>query len=254
MTRIVALGDVHANATALRATLAAADSLAPDLLVFLGDLLTYGADVEETVELVGARPCRLLRGNHDQLYQDLLVGVRAYYDELPEWIQECADIAMSSLDGASFSRLPFEDEIVVDGVLLAHANPFAAKDWRYLRTEKDHESAAGALAQRGLRAGIFGHTHRPALYQAGPGLSSFPLAASVEPAAAPVILNAGSVGQPRGGPIRASLLCLDADGMTLVARWMDVDYDVDEHLRRVRALGLNAATTAKLCSYFGRDA
>jgi len=52
MSTIAVLGDVHGNARALRAALAQAHKGPFDRMVFLGDLLTYGHDVDEVLDLV----------------------------------------------------------------------------------------------------------------------------------------------------------------------------------------------------------
>jgi len=88
--RVAVLGDIHANINALRAALKIVDGGGYDRLVMLGDLLTYGVDVVETLELVGERlvggHTTLLRGNHDALYRDLLLGKYDYINQMPEWI------------------------------------------------------------------------------------------------------------------------------------------------------------------------
>jgi putative phosphoesterase len=78
------LSDVHGNAVALAAVLAAADRERPDLLVFGGDL-TWGAQPMATYELAAARARRavFIRGNAD----------RALLEETAEtererWMQE----------------------------------------------------------------------------------------------------------------------------------------------------------------------
>ena len=85
--RLAVIGDVHENLRALQWALKIADEIGYDQLILLGDLLTYGVDVVETLELVSNRLMSsskvLLRGNHDTLYQDLLDGNSIYYDQLP---------------------------------------------------------------------------------------------------------------------------------------------------------------------------
>ena len=99
MTTIVILSDVHGNARALRAALVQALRDPIDHLVFLGDLLTYGHDVQEVLDLVNEAQTKhdavLLIGNHDQLYFDIAKGDSPYLDTLPEWIQRvcCANAA-----------------------------------------------------------------------------------------------------------------------------------------------------------------
>jgi len=77
--RVAALADVHGNAPALEAVLAAAAAEAPDLVIFCGDL-TWGSLPRETLELVRGLsiPTRFVRGNGDRAVGTLLDGRGAW--------------------------------------------------------------------------------------------------------------------------------------------------------------------------------
>ena len=114
--RVAVLGDIHANVRALQAALKIADEGGYDQLILLGDLLTYGIDVVETLELVGSRLSSgrtvLLRGNHDALYQDLLDGNLAYKYQLPIWIRESVEWTLNRLPLDIWSKLSFKNELI----------------------------------------------------------------------------------------------------------------------------------------------
>ena len=77
MTSYAVLSDLHANATALAASLEQTRALSPDRVIILGDLLTYGMDVRETLDIVeslAAGGATVILGNHDKLYLDLAAG------------------------------------------------------------------------------------------------------------------------------------------------------------------------------------
>ncbi|MDP3278775.1 MAG: metallophosphoesterase, partial [Deltaproteobacteria bacterium] len=69
MTVTVVLSDLHANGRALRAALAHARDHGFDRMVILGDLLTYGIDQDEVLDIVQdlAENCqaKVVLGNHD---------------------------------------------------------------------------------------------------------------------------------------------------------------------------------------------
>jgi hypothetical protein len=71
--RIAVIGDAHGNAPALSAAIEATTDA--DVLILLGDLLSYGPDVEAILTLVesvlSSRDGVLIRGNHDQHYADV---------------------------------------------------------------------------------------------------------------------------------------------------------------------------------------
>lgn len=234
----VVLTDLHANARALRAALALARAGGVDRWIVLGDLLTYGVDVDEVLDLVEElhrdHGAVVLRGNHDQLYLDLAAGARASYDRLPAWLREAADHTLARLDAAAFARrFAWHDELIEDGVLFSHANPFGAGDWRYLRDEPDLAAAAARLDERGLRVGVFGHSHRARMF--------------VDRA---VAITVPSLGQPRDRDGAAGLLRLRRDGARLAAELVPVAYDVAGHVAGLRASGLSPATVERLCGFF----
>ncbi|MCU0946549.1 MAG: metallophosphoesterase, partial [Rubritepida sp.] len=66
--RLALLADVHANLEALEACLADAAARGAARLVFLGDLVGYGADPEAVTaraQALAAAGTVVLRGNHD---------------------------------------------------------------------------------------------------------------------------------------------------------------------------------------------
>lgn len=259
--RVAVLGDVHANGRALSAALATVDAAGYDRLIFLGDLLTYGVDVEETVDLVSKRlldgRAVLLRGNHDAIYRDLLHGSSAYANELPDWIRESINWTRERLPTSIWRVLPFEDERTLEQVLFSHANPFGPEDWLYLNSKADHSRAAVELRRRGFVAGVFGHTHRVKWFRlAGEDGDFLAHSHGVLHERAVHVLNAGAIGQPRDAIERKPcVLWLDlADGFESGAPGQfsrqTFDYDLADHLRRVERSGLSADTVARIGRFF----
>lgn len=258
--RIAVIGDVHANARALTAALAVADSGGYDQLVLLGDLLTYGADVRETLELVIDRITDgrtiLLRGNHDALYGEMLEGASEYGDRLPAWIMESVMWSLARLPADLWSALPFRDAYERTGFLFCHANPFGPANWEYLNGETEYVRAAETLRERRFRLGVFGHTHRTKWYRhfSGPG-SGFDLRACGDLEQNAVhVLNAGAIGQPRDASNPAPhvlwLNVVDDSGAAASFKLQRFNYDVTNHLQRVNASGLSAVTLAHIVAFF----
>jgi predicted phosphodiesterase len=259
---LVALGDVHANARAFGAALKQARRRPYDRLVILGDLLTYGPDVAQVLDLMADAQRRdqaeLLIGNHDQLYFDLALGDSSYYETLPPWVRETVDWTLQRVDpSAMHSRFEWLDELAVGRWLFAHANPFGHGDWRYLSSTEDCCSAAAHLKDRGFAGGVFGHVHRPRL-----ALTSTD-GATVERESArrlsialdrfdagTVVAVAGSVGQPRGMGPAASLLRLRVTSTAIDLEVEPVPYDVNAHIGDLNAMGVSDETRRKLLSFF----
>ena len=243
------ISDLHANARAVTAAIAQARAVGFDQLVVLGDLLTYGDDVTETLDLVEAeleRGAALVTGNHDRLYLDLADGKDAYYAKLPDWLRETVDHTLAKLDIARFRALPWRDEIRGEGVLLAHANPFAFGDWTYLDSEHDLSRASARLAERGFWLGCFGHTHRPRVYGA---VEDDDGVCRARPGDA-VVVNSGSVGQPRNKTATATFLRMTLENQIVSAHVEVVTYDVTAHLDALTRTTLSEATKHRLRAFF----
>ena len=257
--RVAVLGDIHANIRALRAALKIVDRGGYDQLVMLGDLLTYGLDVADTLELVGERLVRghttLLRGNHDALYRDLLLGKCAYHSQLPAWIKESVDWTLERLPLGAWSELFFEDELIILGFLFSHANPFGPDKWQYLNTAPEHARAAEALLAKGMHVGVFGHTHRAKWYRHLNNHGSFEQSQFGDfDYAAAHILNAGSIGQPRDNANQvAAVLWLTIPDDHIVVPSFKLEafsWDVAGHIHGLTSSELSQATLTRLAAFF----
>jgi predicted phosphodiesterase len=257
--RVAVLGDVHANVRALKAALKIADEGGFDQLILLGDLLTYGVDVVETLELVDSRLSRgqtvLLRGNHDALYMDLLEGNSTYHEQLPIWIKESVEWTLDRLPLDIWSNLYFNNELNIKQFLFSHANPFGFNKWQYLNTEAEHASASEELLKRGIRVGVFGHTHRTKWYRYvdNNGVFKSDKFSNLDHSAVH-ILNAGSIGQPRDKcNLGVSVLWLTIPNdpvSTPSFKLQSFSWDVAGHMQSLDTSLLSSATKVQLSKYF----
>lgn len=257
MTTIAIVGDIHGNARALRAALAQARRGPLDRIVFLGDLLTYGHDVDEVLDLVAEAQekdhATLLIGNHDRMYFDIVDGRHDYFDQLPGWLKDTVNLTLETPRTATLATaLSWAEEARLDErAIAAHANPYGKGDWRYLNSLDDHVEAGAALAQRSLDVGVFGHTHRPRFFDDIRPFGAVPFDEPLEAGRSnPIVINAGAVGQPRDGTGQAVLLRLTLTDETVSATFERVAYDRAAHIAAVRATRLPSATIERLVRFF----
>ena len=237
--RIAVLSDIHAMSACLAAALADARREGFDVLLILGDLLTYGVTPVETLALVNEAVARdhavLVMGNHDQLYLGTEGGTQDYLARLPDWLRESVDWTAAQLPPGVMDGFNWQTEWSSGALLAAHANPHCFGDWTYLDDADRAQIAALTLAQRGYRYGIFGHTHRARTFEHG-DISIFTI---------------GSLGQPRDDNDRRpqwTMVDLDEDSITLRRR--GVVFDRADHLAAIRATTMSPATQARLCGFF----
>jgi predicted phosphodiesterase len=251
------IGDVHANAHALRVALAHGDDA--DAVVLIGDLLTYGTDVQEVLDQVldaqRTRGAILIRGNHDRIYDEILrTGTSSYAASLPDWIRESIEHTVARLDRGKWEALELRDEFVLDGVVFAHAGPWPSGDDTYLSHRDDYVAAADALARRGAFVGVFGHTHRARVFSPedqAPRAGPISLRHSRD-RGRPLVVNVGSVGQPRDrdGAVWRARLTLESE--TAAIDLSELTYDREGHLARIESASMSRTTRDRLLAFHRR--
>jgi predicted phosphodiesterase len=236
--RIAVVSDVHSNLAALEAVLAAIDASPPDEIWCLGDVVGYGPRPNECCEIVAARAEICLGGNHD-------LAVRGTID-LAEFSGDAAVAARWTRDVLDEPSRAFLDGLDPQGersgVAMYHGS---ARDpvWEYVLSD---EAAAATLALSPLPLVLVGHSH-VALEIAWVddtltgGLA--PRGTEV-PLEGRVLLNPGSVGQPRDGDPRAAYLVLDLGRRT--GTFQRVDYDIERTQAEMRSAGLPETLAARL--------
>jgi putative phosphoesterase len=212
--RILLLADIHANWPALRGVAAEPH----DICLCLGDLVEYGVQPEPCVAWVREHARYCVRGNHDHgAAQNVVVNSRAGYRYLTAVTRALTRERLSEDSLRYLARLPVTRTISVDETrfLLVHASPrdpldeYAPPDAEYWERRLEHVEADVICV---------GHTHQPYVLQVGDKL----------------VINPGSVGQPRDGDPRAA--CAIIEGNTV--DFKRVEYPIDETVSAVEAAGL----------------
>ncbi len=243
MTRWAIFSDVHGNLPALEAVLKHLDGgLAVDGLAFLGDAVGYGADPEACLEVIEERCSILVVGNHDHG----VIGrtnLWEFNDEAREALLWCRNRLLPR-HRLFLETLPLLQ--VREGFLCVHATPQVPEAWNYIFTYEDAEEALSAME---TDLGFVGHSHVPLVLHQGPGGEIEVMRQEelrIEPGHR-YLINPGSVGQPRDGDNRASLIIYDEEeGSVHLNR---VPYDVHEAALRIIHAGLPASLAHRL--YFG---
>ena len=259
--RIIVFSDIHANINAYEAALKKAREIGFDRLINLGDLLTYGCDAKEIIEAtnnaVEIDKMILIKGNHDQLYFDIMRDDYSYYDTLPAWIRESIDWTIDNTCLEEFeTNYDWLNFYTLDNIYFAHANPFQYGNWSYLNSEKKYIKAANNLALKKKSIGIFGHTHRQNMSLISnnyvctsvPDQNTFYKSNLLENLA--LIINLDSIGQPRNDSKLSTLLVLDIKGNQYELEFVKVSYDLNKHKDNIRNALLSVGTQKKLFSFF----
>jgi diadenosine tetraphosphatase ApaH/serine/threonine PP2A family protein phosphatase len=230
--RILVISDIHANYTALEAVLN--DAGAVDETWCLGDLVGYGPDPNAVVERIRDLPqLTCLSGNHDvavigKMPFDVFNGDarRSLY-----WQEK-----VLTADNLAFLRSLPQTAQVRGEVTLSHGGP---RDplWEYVLNTF---SARVNFASFDTPWCFVGHSHIQSIFRWNEKnqrvtIETLPPgeALSLTPR---LILNPGSVGQPRDRDPRAAYAIYDSEAQTWEPR--RVAYNIAEVQERIRAAGL----------------
>jgi putative phosphoesterase len=213
--RILILADVHGNWPALQAV-AAVEKY--DLCLCLGDVVDYGLEPAPCLTWVKANARYVVRGNHDHgAAQNVILTGRTGYKYLSATTRVLTRERLTEPDLRYLGRLPVTRTVTLDNhrFFLVHATPRDPMD-EY--APPDPEFWARRLQNVEADVICVGHTHQPYVMEVSGKL----------------VVNPGSVGQPRDNDPRASYAILDDTKVELKR----IDYPVEETVRVVMSSSL----------------
>ncbi|MDX1662973.1 MAG: metallophosphoesterase family protein [Candidatus Promineifilaceae bacterium] len=239
MARLLIISDIHANLAAFEAVLEDASG-EWDEIWCLGDIVGYGPDPNECAALLREHDHISLSGNHDWAVLGRL-DISAFNSEAQNairWTQQ----TITAETRAYLERLPAT--LVEAPFTLAHASP-RQPVWEYIL---DRSTASLNFAHFDTRFCLVGHTHAPVIFKEvdeGHVKTYQPQYSTPTPLGGNrLIINPGSVGQPRDSDPRAAYALLDTEQMTWEHR--RVAYRVAATQERMASLGLPRRLVARL--------
>lgn len=234
MPRIGFISDIHGNLEALEAVVADAEFVGCDAMVCLGDVVGYGPDPGACLDLVAQNCDTMILGNHDEAV--VADALESRFN--PRAWRSIEDSRKQLQPGHLALIRSMRERGEIAGLQLAHGG-FTKRRYQYLY---DSDSAAESLDALRSPIGFFGHTHLPSAFvRRGDfaAIESYVLPPNSElalPSGAKVILNPGSVGQPRDRNPDASWGVLDTDRWVFQLR--RVEYDINAVADRMHKMGL----------------
>jgi predicted phosphodiesterase len=236
--RLAVISDIHANLTALKAVLEDIRLQKVDKIFCLGDLVGYGPAPREVVDIAMLKFEFTLRGNHDEAVTFKLpkqfnpVAARSIF-----WTREKLKPAPQS-GPHSFRRWNFlckklKDVVQVDDLLFAHGTPRSFYD--YVDGIKAAKKVFAILSSE-VTTLFVGHSHIPVVFvemEQGIRVLNYDAPKLPKLREHRLIINVGSVGQPRDGNPRACYVVVDNETNEFYYR--RVEYDVEEVVRQIYA-------------------
>ncbi len=223
---IALISDIHANQEALQQVLKSIRSRQIEEIYCLGDIVGYGPNPNECVEMVRTSCKKVLVGNHD--YAAIGKTDITYFNKHAKHAALWTRKQLKAENKKYLNTLKFTHQN--DDMLMVHASPTNPEHWYYVMNPQD---AAVEMQSFKQPVCFVGHSHIPAIFTAEKEISENSFTLKTEQK---YIINVGSVGQPRDG-YPESCYCL-YEPETRQVEYVRVPYEVNKTYEKIIKAGL----------------
>jgi predicted phosphodiesterase len=230
--RYAILSDIHGNLEAFQAVLKDLTAEGLQKIIFLGDVVGYGANPKECIDLLREKSRNIVAGNHDW-------GVAGKTDtsNFNSAARMAIEWTISQLNPeykGFLAQLPLKrDE---EDFTYTHSTPINPQEWHYIFSEHEALRNINGLEQKLC---FIGHSHIPvvfALNQFGELLFTTDCTKIIVDEKTRFLINVGSVGQPRDSNPQAAYGILDTEKQVFFLR--RVSYDIARAQKKILSAGL----------------
>ena len=231
------ISDVHANLEALNAVMDEIESMNINQIFCLGDTIGYGANPEECANIIQEKCDICLMGNHEAAVVGNL--------DISYFTQYAKDAALWTREHISKETLRWAINLpllsTMHNFTLIHGSLYQPEMFNYVQTIADAEHNFKALETEIL---FLGHSHQPlAFFNTEP--MTYTLGPEIElDNSDKVIVNIGSVGQPRDENPLSCFAVYDSDEN--IVELFRVKYDYKLTAKKILEAGLPEALAIRL--------
>ncbi len=238
--RIAIISDIHSNLNALNSVLREIDKLNIDTLVCLGDLVGYGAEPNEVIELIRKYSDYVIIGNHDAAVTGKL-DYTYHYKAAKDAIDWTRDI-LTTENMEWLIALPYK--IKIKNISFTHGSPISPEDFLYVYNSS-HASLLSQFYDELSGFSFIGHSHLIKGYAFSKILADeFKLPRKGFLKNNKYLFSVGSVGQPRdGSPLSAFFVFDTKEESVDVHR---VYYDINPTADKIINAGLSSNFAKRL--------
>jgi diadenosine tetraphosphatase ApaH/serine/threonine PP2A family protein phosphatase len=238
----IVFSDIHSNLEAFQAVLADMRTIRFHRMFCLGDVAGYAASPNDCLDLLRTLETEVLQGNHDFAVVD------------DRTLLDMSGPAVSGVRYArgqlSASRRDFLGALPMTAthgeIQFVHSSLDHPEAWTYLRREPEIRAHFALQTQPVC---FCGHTHIPGVFQldSGDEIHSLGSTSSIElPPDGKILINAGSVGQPRDRNPDACYVAYDT--ATRILEFRRIPYDIKATQERILEARLPRITADRLAS------
>lgn len=218
--RLGIISDIHSNLPAFKSVLSDIRKNDVDYVLCLGDVVGYGASPNRVIEILERSPLKKIavRGNHDEaVVTGDLMKLDRNASEAAHWtIKNIRNENLRFLE-----NLEKHQAVEIDGqkFFLVHGSPRDPLN-EYVKKGVPNETLDEFFEDTGADVLLMGHTHIPFHRSTKGGL----------------VLNPGSVGQPRDRDRRASYALLDTrENKREIRR---ISYNIEKAIQEIKKTGI----------------
>jgi len=220
--RIAIISDIHSNLEALTKTLELIKQKSVDEIVCLGDIVGYGANPNECIELVRDNTKHIILGNHEDAAATLnnINKFNIYAQTAMYWTHRVLKVQNKEF----IEKLPRTLELY--GLFFVHSSPYKPEEWNYLISSDEIKQNFKYFS---TSICFFGHTHFPGVYNEDGERAELRKNEKF-------LINTGSVGQPRDLNWKLSFGIFDTELWTYEN--IRSEYDVNTASEKILKAGL----------------
>ena len=231
------IADIHGNLEALQAVLKDAKEQAVTHYACLGDVVGYGANPKECLDIVREMKIPTIKGNHDEYCSSGKdpEGFNEYAREAILWTRaQMTEDDLKWLKDLKYIR-------IMANFTLVHSTLDGPNHWGYIF---DKLEAAASFPYQQTPLCFFGHTHVPLAFIRDTAVRGGTYSKFKIDAGRKYLINVGSVGQSRDGVAKATYLTYDINSGQIELRRLD--YDMDIAMDKIRKAGLPERLATRL--------
>ena len=240
--KIGIISDIHGNLESAKAALLFLDERV-DFLVVTGDVVGYGPDPEECIELIGEKADVVLKGNHEE---GILTGNLSNFKDNArlslEWTQaRLSPACKKKIDG-------FAERETREEILFVHAS-ITDPLFKYVMGREDADEEFSIMDKKIC---FFGHTHMPGGFRKNIGGGQTEIIYTDFSGRLDIkteegyryLINVGSTGQPRDGFPFACVSVYDTE--TNVLNLHRIEYPLEITRKKIIERGLPSVLARRI--------
>jgi len=234
--KIGIISDIHANLEALNKVMSIlTNEQKVDEIICIGDIVGYGANPNECVQIVKENVKYCVAGNHDYgaVKKTPIKNFNKFAKEAIKWTQR----KLSVNNCEYLQQLPLIEKIPTWNIMTVHSSPSSPSTWQYLLSIEKIRDEFNYFNEKIC---FVGHSHQPIVFEKCKNEVNFFTAKNglnIEIRDKnKYIVNVGSVGQPRDENPQSSFCIFNTENNRL--RILRIDYKIKNAQKKIVEAGL----------------